>query len=258
MVASGLHPFAPLWFYGVAVFCELAAAIAYVHEIPWFPKFAGLHPWRSILLLAVPCFAVTAAIHWQQYKSQMPTVITPGNGRTPPIPSGVIIPPYATPIFLGSCVAYTISSRLPAVCYIDPITRHIMTIVEIRHDGSVLLVSATLCDKFGTEICRVSKNCITLNLEQAYEMANTEHSFCVLEKATRKPVLVVEYINPRAMRMLGDFYLPDGELLSITSDSISFGGTRVRRCALEEAGLVLPLDRAGQDTFRSPSRKTAK
>jgi hypothetical protein len=86
-------------------------------------------------------------------------------------------------------------------------------------------------------------------------MANTEHSFCVLEKSTGKPALVIEYINPRAMRVLGDFYLPSGGMVSVTSDSIFFGGVRMRRCALTEAGLLLPLEHDRQDTFSSPSSK---
>ena len=113
-----------------------------------------------------------------------------------------------------------------------------------RSQGGLLL-SAQFFDKDGDIICRIRDNKFTLNRDKVFDIDQTPHALTVFDKQDRK-VFVLDFVNDRAVKLLGDFFVRDGVRILITENMLKYKGFEFSSSSLSVEGgnerIIINLD----------------
>ena len=140
------------------------------------------------------------------------------------------IPESALIVFLGNSVSWTQS--LP-----HTVLRHKNEdIIVLGKDGENLWVTAKFFGENGKIVCQVVKNRFHLNWGNLWRIERPSPSRLVVINDKAEEILNVEYINKRAVRILGDFYSLGGAHIVIRSDWQSLGGGKMSACIAGDNG----------------------
>ncbi|HEV8072005.1 MAG TPA: hypothetical protein VGP76_30095 [Planctomycetaceae bacterium] len=155
--------------------------------------------------------------------SETSGILIPGNGETPefrlsPIAKGkIIIPTSAVFLFLGTDVAWT--STFPHAV----IRQGDEDMILVEKENSGIFISAKIFDKEGKIICQIVRNRFHLNPDNYFRIERSPNRLVVIDKEVRK-TLDVEFINTRAIRFSGTFYLRGGLPITLTQEQQQIGG----------------------------------
>jgi hypothetical protein len=145
-------------------------------------------------------------------------LLTPGFGPNPELPTSakdkLRISDSAVILALGNSLAW--SSKFPHTVLAqggEP-----MIVIDKQETGAS--VSAKFFDRDGKIICELVHN--QLYPGNLFRKEQSPHSLTVYDMEAKK-ALQVEFINPRAFRILGDFYLRRGTRVVITQDEQLLG-----------------------------------
>jgi hypothetical protein len=210
----------------------LAAAVAGVAGIALTVLFSTGHRdagiWTAGLAVVLTVIGATAYIQNYEWKkdaaaeAMTPDALMPGNGPDPEIkgkiqPSGLA----TTFVLLGNALGWT--NVLPRTV----LAQGDEPMIVIDKQNSNAWVSAKFFDQTGTIICEIVRNHFHLNegnpRGNVFRKEITPHKLIVFDYEA-KPVLEVEFVNPRTFRLLGDFYLRRGVHVVITPEKLILGG----------------------------------
>jgi hypothetical protein len=124
-------------------------------------------------------------------------------------------------LFFGGLVVWSDTYPLVALSQSD----EDMIYFEEAEQGSGITLTAKFFDRDGQLICHIVKNRVILN-KPRFEIRTPEPSKLVVYDNAIE-VLSVEYINERAIRLLGDFYLGKGTKVDITPKAIHINGSQI-------------------------------
>ena len=93
--------------------------------------------------------------------------------------------------------------------------------VMLERIGDKIAFSAKFFDQDGKIVCEIVKNQFHVNPHKMFRMEKTDHRLRVFNDEARR-VIDVEYINPTAIRLLGDFYMREGRHVVIDEKGTSF------------------------------------
>jgi hypothetical protein len=122
--------------------------------------------------------------------------------------------------FLGNSVVWTDKFPMKVLSQMN----EEMIVIE-REGNSAISLTAKFFNQRGEFICHIVRNRFRLNPANYTMDDSTPHKLVVYDNA--KQVLSIEYINPRAIRILGDFYLRNGAHLVIGPDEQQIGNVRM-------------------------------
>jgi hypothetical protein len=120
--------------------------------------------------------------------------------------------------FFGNSEAYTLNDKL--------ILWNIGgdDLLVFQRTGTGLSVSAKVLDSNGRIVAQIVDNQFFVNVRDSFRIdASSSHSLLVNDRAGNR-VLAVEFLSPRAIKILGTFFGPRGEQISIAEDRQQFGG----------------------------------
>lgn len=140
------------------------------------------------------------------------------------------IPESAVIIFLGNSVSWTRSFPHTVLQHKDE------NIIVLGKDGENLWVTAKFFGENGKIICQLVKNRFHLNWRNLWRIERPSRSKLVLINDKAQEILNVEYINKRAVRILGDFYSLGGAHIVIRPDWQSLGGAKMSACISGDNG----------------------
>jgi hypothetical protein len=94
--------------------------------------------------------------------------------------------------------------------------------ISLDREGHALALSAKFFNDAGKIVCEIVRNELHFNEKNIFRPERTSpHHLSVLDDEARR-VLSVEYINPRAVRITGSFFLRDGLFVHIAPDIMHF------------------------------------
>ena len=165
--------------------------------------------------------------------------LTPGSGKTPDLPirdfskypgspeylAGLakkLAPPdSAMLVFLGNSVMWGSNGKFPKVA----IEQNGESMLSFDQDETGILVSAKFFNKDGKAICQMKNNAFETagtNLVWGLKPNNPPNRLTVIDDELRE-VLDIEFINPHAIQILGDYYLRNGCPVIITPQAQLLG-----------------------------------
>jgi len=89
-------------------------------------------------------------------------------------------------------------------------------------ENGELSFTANFFDANGKILCEIVENRFRRNPNNTWDMEVTPHRVKILDDR-KVTVLDVEYINAKAIRVLGDFYLRRGFHAELTTEQVRFG-----------------------------------
>lgn len=151
-------------------------------------------------------------------------LLVPGNGPMPAIELAEPVQDRFLYLYLGSCVAW--NSQFPHTVLsqhgIPPETAEDILVINKSDLG--VGVRAKFFDASGKWICEIVDNRFTKN-EGSYRLVRPNPRELIITDDSLKHVLHVEYINPQAVRIFGDFFARRGIRIQITPEFLRIGGS---------------------------------
>ncbi|MBA3692829.1 MAG: hypothetical protein H0W77_05235 [Acidobacteria bacterium] len=124
--------------------------------------------------------------------------LVPGNSLNPS--SNCSIPPDAMAIYLGNSVYWTTKSSFNVI----RLKNETLLSVEKAFDG--IYLNAILRDKKGVEVARIVRNIFSAYDNSEYVVQSRDmNTIEIFDKKKGEPVLLVRYLNPNAIKILGTF-----------------------------------------------------
>jgi hypothetical protein len=129
--------------------------------------------------------------------------LIPGNEKTPlPLPTGV--PEDAVTIFLGDNMRVISPTREN---YVFRSKGEQFLSIGIQDDGTMLL-NATILDSVNNRIAKIIDNEFQADPQHAFNPKQPDEHSLVVRDSEGIEVLNVKFLNPKAIRVVGRFYLP--------------------------------------------------
>jgi hypothetical protein len=231
-----------------------------VGTVAWIAcGIASLHSRKASLWIgctAACCYVVygaaTTHVMWsnedassqQNQPSQTSGFLTPGNKPMPPLrhkeppPHFIIGPDDATEEAMKLCEAEPTFEKAPASAtriYFGQIfvwtvkfpyaivaqDEEDLMVID-RNERGEIAISAKFFNAGGKILCEIDKNRFQRHATNTWSMKTDAHRLVVNDDEAR-PIIDVEFLNPRAIRISGEFYLRDGFIVSIKQDKQIFG-----------------------------------
>jgi hypothetical protein len=158
-------------------------------------------------------------------------LLVPGNEPDPPIPCR--IPDSALKVYLGSNISWTTSDQA------NVLTMRGDTVLSIRRVKNGLAVFAKVLSDDGRIIAEIVDNRFYINSNNFLRMEHPDsHSLAVYDRKGNK-VLGVEFLNPRSVRVLGEFRVPGSAPVIITPEQLNTARGLMERNCLRGAISIL-------------------
>jgi hypothetical protein len=157
--------------------------------------------------------------------------ISPGEEKTPDLPDTIPQQVVASSgfIFIGKMIVW--SPFFP----FSAIRQQGEDMISLSLQGQDILVSAMFFDVDGKIVCQIINNKFYLNPNNYFRSERTAHSLRVFDNEARE-TLFVNYLNPRAIQIFGDFYLRNKTHVILRKDYTSIGNIQMSpvlgRCAV--------------------------
>jgi hypothetical protein len=173
--------------------------------------------WRSktwLTFAVLESIAVVCALLLVLQVLRVPNLLTPGNKATPSFRRD--LPKDAVKLFFGNSVSWTRRFPLPIIQLRGE------TMLEIGREGLDVWVSGQFFSRDGKIVAQIVTNKFHVNANNVFRIERTPHRLVVFDNENRL-TLDIEYLNPSAIRILGDFYLRYGVPISIRMDEQRVG-----------------------------------
>jgi hypothetical protein len=130
---------------------------------------------------------------------EMESYLTPGNEASPPT---------RCPVGDSSFVLYVGDNvtALAAATEFNILSVNDMSLLRIERGEKGITISAKIFNQNGI-VVEIEKNKIIRSASNSFKMIPTDHAVSVIDNY-EKPVLSVDYMNPRALKIAGIFYYP--------------------------------------------------
>ena len=157
-------------------------------------------------------------------------VLEPGSGIIPPVPD--IPKEHQDVIFLADMLVFFAN-------HVACIREFPYTIIQqdgekmlaLNKKDDKILLSAKFFNVQGKIVCEIVDNQFHLNLNNVFRFEQESPHRLVVINDEARPILDIEYINPQAVRIYGDFFVREGfhlimkeDILRLDSDSVGAGG----------------------------------
>lgn len=133
------------------------------------------------------------------------------------------IPSGAFRIYFGNNIAWTQS--IPYVL----IAQRGERLIALEHAADGIYLSAKFFDAAGKIVCEIAKNQIYPKDGNYFRLEQTPHRLRVFDDEARLTI-DVNYVNPNALEMFGDFYLREGLRVILQKDGTRFGDKLIDEC----------------------------
>ena len=155
-------------------------------------------------------------------------------GRSPSPLSRCNVPPGETAIYFGNSVASTTSQSFSLI----ETANEKLFFVERTSDG--MLVSATIRDPSYNIVATIKQNVFRAESNSNYQAKSPDSQTLYILDGQDHVVLFIQYLNPFAMKVLGQFYYRGYKPIVIEDDKqIIFGNTIVLGCFGDFTGSAL-------------------
>jgi hypothetical protein len=150
-------------------------------------------------------------------------LLVPGNEIDPPTPC--TLPNTALKVYLGSTVSWTNNDQA------NDLVMRSEDVLSVRRVSNGLAVFAKVASADGRVVAEIVDNRFYINPNNFLRTDQPDsHSLVVYDQKGNK-VLDIKYLNPRSVRILGEFRAPGAVPLFITSDQLRIGrGIQENRC----------------------------
>lgn len=150
-------------------------------------------------------------------------LLVPGNEPDPPAPCE--IPNNALKVYLGSTVSWTNNDQANVLVMRGD------DVLSVRRVRKGLAVFAKVASEDGRLVAEIVDNRFYINSNNFLRMEHRDnHSLVVYDQKGNK-VLDIKYLNPRSVRVLGEFRAPGAVPLIITPDQLRISrGIQEGRC----------------------------
>ncbi len=174
----------------------------------------------AVVLVVVAGFVWFQDRLWKADGEAKTALLIPGNAETPPLPpspSAADISASDVLLFLGKSVMYI--RALP--CRLITQDGEDMLLIE-RDEDNRLFVSLKAFDKNENAYLRITRNEVKTNEKNLFEESKSRHRLTITGTNLKK-VFDIEYLNPRAIRLTGDFYIRHGAHCEIQMETLQIG-----------------------------------
>lgn len=128
------------------------------------------------------------------------------------------LPDTATLLFLGDMTVYTVDFPLTVI------RQGSSDVITLDREPEGLSFTARFCDADGEIVSEIVRNQFSLNPGHFKGMVRPDPSTLSVIDGNDKEVFKLEYLNPRAIRLTGDFYTPGGLRAVVTPIQINMAG----------------------------------
>ncbi len=174
-----------------------------------------------LLLLAVALYLRNDIIR-KEVASRTPVYfgeLAPGNDFSPPLPAGV--PNNTIQLLLGDDLRVLAASARNFV-----FSKGGRSFLSVGITNGLMRITATVMDSSNRYIVRIINNEFQANPEYAFNPKQPDEHSLIVRDADGNEVLNIRFLNPRAMRIVGRFYMPglSEPVLILPSEGIRWPG----------------------------------
>jgi hypothetical protein len=198
----------------------------------------------AVVLAIIVAFAYFQERVWRSdVEKAQQNVLIPGDGEMPELPR--VQQPYADEIrdsrffvFLGRAIVCVDHFPFAIIRQLDE------SMISLDREGHALALSAKFFNEAGKIVCEIVRNELHFNEKNIFRIERASpQQFSVLDDEARQ-VISVEYINARAVRIIGYFFLRNGLLVHISSDKlqIQVAGTTNSMSLLQPVAFMSRVD----------------
>ena len=185
------------------------------------------------LIFAAATVLTRSALNPAPVSTSLRGLLIPASDPTPYNPCGETIPDNVIAVYFGSSTVFTESN---IISFIKPYD----DAFNIRRTTSGILVNATIRTSDNYVVARIHDNVFRTQSDSHFQSQSPDpHTLYVLD-GEDKVVLFVRYLNPFAIKILGQFYFPGQPPITITEDKLVFQNQTYSRNCLHIPAFPFP------------------